>query len=75
MPDQDKINHFVVGQVAFLAAFLLSGPVFGLFASSFIGIGKEVWDYISRKGTPEYMDAAATILGGLVLFYLTIWNA
>jgi len=31
------------------------------------GIGKEVYDLVSRKGMPEIADAFATIVGGSVV--------
>ena len=56
---QDKANHLAYG-AALCAAF---------------GIGKEIYDRVSRNGTPDVLDAAATLLGGaLVLAPLAAWR-
>jgi len=31
------------------------------------GVGKEIYDKVSGKGTPEWKDAFATIVGGSVI--------
>ena len=36
------------------------------------GIGKEVYDKVSGKGTPEWKDAFATIVGGSVVVVTTV---
>ena len=35
------------------------------------GVGKEIYDKVSGKGTPEWKDAFATIVGGSAI---VIWN-
>ena len=65
----DKQGHFIAGQAAFIAAFLLSwNPLYGLVASCIAGIGKEAYDKIIKKGKVDVFDAIATILGGLILY-------
>ena len=41
-----------------------------VFGVMFAAIGKELYDLLSKRGTPEIMDAVATILGGSVI---VIW--
>ena len=70
---KDKANHYIYGNLIFLAVFVLSNFVvsaslaasLGLFAVAVAGIGKEIYDSISGTGTPEVMDAVYTIAGGL----------
>ena len=61
----DKLLHFLVGIaiVAFLYPISIVASIIALIA---IAAGKEVWDF-NGNGTPEVMDAIATILGGMIL--------
>jgi len=38
------------------------------------GVGKELYDLLSGKGTPEVGDALATIAGGSLVVIITIIN-
>jgi hypothetical protein len=60
----DKQAHFLAGLAIMLGVSLFGGWVLGLAAAVVAGIGKEVYDMTGR-GTPDYMDAVATIAGGL----------
>lgn len=63
----DKLIHFLGGMcICFIIGLFL--PILGLIATVLVGIGKEVYDHVSKKGTPEINDAIATILGGLIAF-------
>lgn len=55
----DKKLHFEVGYKLGRAYGLL-----GLVASVVAGAGKEAWDFVSRRGTPETADFTATVRGG-----------
>lgn len=68
MPN-DKIIHFLGGAVICLAVSLFFGGLIGLTVAIVAGIIKEAYD-MTGKGTPELMDAIATIAGGLVGFLL-----
>ncbi len=68
---KDKIDHFLTS--AFLVGFAYHSsrdrfqhqPALN-FAVGFsvgIGIGKEIWDKTSRKGTPSYRDLLADLAG------------
>lgn len=58
----DKAFHFLAGWA--IAATFQSAP---LVAAALVGaaaVGKEIWDKRGH-GTPELMDAIATLLGGV----------
>lgn len=55
----DKQKHFNVGFA--LGRYL--GPV-GLGLSIVLGAAKEVFDLVTRTGTPEWADFAVTVRGG-----------
>ena len=75
--DLDKQAHFWAGLAIMLGVSLFGGWALGLAAAVVAGIGKEIYDMTGR-GTPDYMDAIATGLGGAAgaalygLAYLTI---
>jgi len=65
----DKQLHFYSGGM--LAGLLMPLSVqLAVFGVMFAAIGKELYDLLSKRGTPEIMDAVATILGGSVI---VIW--
>jgi len=66
----DKLLHFFSG--GFLAALLLPfGFEWAWLGVVVAGVGKEVYDKVSGRGTPEWKDAFATIVGGSVI---VIWD-
>jgi hypothetical protein len=58
----DKLIHLLGG---YFIASLFPGDV-GLLVAILTGIGKEVYDYKTKTGTPEWRDAACTIAGGVL---------
>ena len=65
----DKIQHFIVGFGLSLAGiiffpFILLGFVFG--------IGKELYDYVSRKGVADWQDMVATFCGAIFASMIVI---
>lgn len=59
----DKLIHFLGGYMI--------ASIFGIWIAVAVGAVKEIYDYYNRdKHTPEWMDFAATILGGLVAMIL-----
>jgi hypothetical protein len=38
----------------------------GLGSVVIVGVGKEVYDYVSGRGTPERVDAFVTIVSGMI---------
>lgn len=64
---RDKVLHFLGGAGATLVASALFTPKIGLAAGVALGIGKEIlWDWGLGRGTPEALDALATIAGSLL---------
>lgn len=65
----DKANHFLYGcAIAVAGAFaaLQAGldPRMGAIAAAAgFGVGKEVYDKVSKKGTPDVVDAVVTAAG------------
>ena len=65
----DKALHFFSGGM--LAGLLMPFGFEVAFAGVVsAGVGKEIYDKVSGKGTPEWKDAFATIVGGSVI---VIW--
>jgi hypothetical protein len=69
---QDKANHFVYGSIICFLASLLFTPLVSLCITIIIGILKEVYDKISKKGNPEILDVIATTIGALPIFIINI---
>ena len=61
----DKLLHILVG-IAIAAAVAPFGAVPAFFAVLVAAIGKELYDSTGR-GTPELLDAVATVAGGVAL--------
>ena len=70
---KDKILHVIVGFIiGFLGAYFLRSAPFGFGLAVITGVGKEVYDKISGKGTPEAFDSLATVVGGFIGAGITI---
>lgn len=71
----DKANHFAYGaMLAGLGAF--HSVLAGAALCAVVAVGKEVYDRVSRRGTPDVMDALFTVAGALpVLLPLAAWRA
>lgn len=70
----DKANHLMYG-----AALACAGAFHSVAAGAVLcaapAVAKEVYDRISRKGTPDVLDVLATMAGGvLVLAPLVAWR-
>lgn len=61
----DKITHTLAG-AAIAAALLPFGVIPALLAVLVAAVGKELWD-AQGHGTPDRIDALATILGGAAM--------
>ena len=70
----DKANHFIMGMLAY-AVLLPWCPLAGLAAAVVAGAAKELYDWRSQTGTPEWMDFVATAAGGLFGFIITVVSA
>lgn len=62
----DKANHFVYGAVV-AALGLFFGPLPAAAMVLLVGFGKELYDLVSGRGTPDGTDALATVAGGAVV--------
>lgn len=67
---RDKVGHFIVGcLICFFASQLWTREV-GLVLAIGAGVAKEIRDKATGKGTPEILDAVATISGGFLVYLL-----
>lgn len=71
---KDKVLHVIVGFIiGFLGAYFFRSAPFGFGLACAAGLGKEVYDKVSGKGTVEGLDVLATMFGGLLglgIYYL-----
>ena len=61
----DKITHALAG-AAIAAALLPLGVIPALLAVIVAAVGKELWD-AQGHGTPDHIDALATVAGGVLM--------
>lgn len=61
----DKKKHFIAGFLIAAVISLFFGYLIGIAAAAVAAAGKEAYDKISGKGTPELLDFIATILGAV----------
>ncbi len=71
----DKANHFAYGAMAAGMGSLHSVAA-GAALCAAVAIGKEIYDRVSKRGTPDLMDAVWTMAGAMpVLVPLAVWRA
>ena len=64
----DKRLHFIIGVVfSFFFAFFTSNIVAQLIALIIVGFGIEAYQYFTKSGQVEVLDAIAVILGGIFI--------
>jgi hypothetical protein len=64
---KDKKLHLLAGLALSILAGLFVYPMFGLLTAAVVGALKEiVWDWLLKKGTPEWWDFVATVAGGVI---------
>jgi hypothetical protein len=68
----DKQYHFIAGFCTYLIAQLFLSEWWAMIPVIAIATAKEVYDYVSKKGTPDINDLLYTIYGALPLFILKI---
>jgi len=67
MIKQDKLKHLLAGIGISLVFGVRFTPFIGLIAAAIVGALKEiVWDWLLKRGTPEFLDFLATALGGVI---------
>ena len=65
---QDKIKHLAVG--IFFSALIPFINIYSLLLCVVLAFGKEIYDYLSKKGTPEVLDAVYTIAPTLLTYLI-----
>ena len=69
MMKQDKLKHLLAGIGISLVFGVQFSPLIGLITAAIVGALKEIiWDWLLKKGTPEFMDFLATALGGAIAY-------
>ena len=64
---QDKLKHLLAGIGISLVLGVQFSPLIGLIAAAIVGALKEIiWDWLLKRGTPEFLDFLATALGGVI---------
>ena len=69
---QDKVNHFIYGNVLCFFFSLFFVPLVTIIFIVIIALGKELYDYKTKTGTPELMDVIWTLLGALTILITQI---
>jgi len=66
---RDKLKHLLAGIGISLVFGVQFSPLIGLITAAIVGALKEIiWDWLLKKGTPEFMDFLATALGGAIAY-------
>ena len=69
MMKQDKFKHLLAGIGISLIFGVQFSPLIGLIAAAIVGALKEIiWDWLLKRGTPEFLDFLATALGGAIAY-------
>ena len=64
---KDKQLHLLAGLALSILAGHFAYPMFGLLVAAAVGALKEIiWDWRWKRGTPEWWDSWATVLGGVL---------
>ena len=61
----DKANHFIAGTLVYCIAALFTSPALALLPVIAVAAGKEIYDALSKKGTPDVIDCLFTIAGAI----------
>ena len=69
MIKQDKLKHLLASIGISLVFGVQFSPLIGLIAVAIVGALKEIiWDWLLKRGTPEFLDFLATALGGAIAY-------
>ena len=71
-PQHDKLLHFFYGFFIFVISDIFINDWYSIIPVFIIAIVKELYDKISKKGTPEIMDVVFTILPAIILTLINI---
>ena len=66
---QDKLKHLLAGIGISLVFGVQFSPLIGLLIAGIVGALKEIiWDWLLKRGTPEFLDFLATAFGGAIAY-------
>ena len=65
---QDKLKHLAVGIL--FSALIPFINIYSLLICVILAFSKEIYDYLSKKGTPETLDAVYTIVPTLLTYLI-----
>jgi ABC-type microcin C transport system permease subunit YejE len=66
---RDKLKHLLAGIGISLVFGVQFTPFIGLIIAVIVGALKEIiWDWLLKRGTPEFLDFLATVLGGAIAY-------
>lgn len=66
---EDKLKHLLAGIGIGLVFGVQFSPLIGLLIAVIVGALKEIiWDWLLKRGTPEFLDFLATALGGATAY-------
>jgi len=68
----DKQYHFIAGLCIYTIAQIFMPAIWAMVPVIAIGTGKEVYDYVSGKGTPDINDLLYTIYGAMPILILKL---
>ena len=68
----DKLLHFFAGSYVALLAMEWVQWAFALAIVATVALVKEIYDKVTKSGTPEVLDFFATLIGGAVTIGLII---
>ena len=69
---QDKKKHFFAGFSVAAVVSLFFGYIIGAVAAILAAAGKEAYDKVTGKGTPEVLDFAATVIGAIAAVAVSV---
>lgn len=68
----DKQYHFIAGMLIYIIAQIFMPVIWAMLPVIAIGTAKEVYDYVSKKGTPDINDLLYTIYGAMPILILKL---
>lgn len=72
IPKEDKLKHFYIGSFVLFICLCFFSMWWSFLIVSLVAITKEIFDYISKKGTPEFLDFLFTILPSILYLLINI---
>ena len=64
----DKLKHFFIGY--FISLSIIFIGVYGVFLTLAIAVAKEIYDKVSKKGTPEILDIVYTVAPAVINYLI-----